>query len=141
MTEQNVWPNWVDESAVDRLRQPIREHRLGHAYLLYGPNGVGKSALARAFAQALCCANPPQDDPSQACGSCRPCRNVYLEAHPDVEIVSLDSEARLGDKSVRGNSLSIDTIRRLRASVALLPLEAQHRILIIEDAETLPEPA
>jgi DNA polymerase III subunit delta' len=141
MAEHNGWPSWVDESAAERLRQPIREERLGHAYLIYGPNGVGKSPLAHAFARALCCANPSPDDPSQACGHCRPCRNVDRDSHPDVEVFSLDSEARLGEKSGRGNSLSIDTVRRLRASVSLLPLESRRRILIIEDAETLLEPA
>src|SRR5262245_28889846 len=138
MVEPCSWPSWIDESAAERLRQPIREDHLGHAYLLYGPKGVGKSPLAHAFARALCCADPPLDDPSQSCGHCRPCRNVDRDSHPDVEVFSLDSEARFGEKSGRGNSLSIDTVRRLRASVSLLPLEARHRIMIIDDAETLP---
>jgi len=47
----------------------------------------------------------------------------------------------LADKPGRGSTLTIDTIRRLRSSGALLPLESDRRILIIDDAETLLEPA
>jgi DNA polymerase III subunit delta' len=139
--EQPAWPRWVDGAAVERLRRAIREHRPGHAYLVSGPKGVGKAAVSQAFAQSLCCTNPPPDDPSAACGTCRACRNVRRGAHPDVEVFSLESEARLAEKPGRVSSLGIDTIRRLRASVALMPLESSRRILIIEDAETMPEPA
>jgi DNA polymerase-3 subunit delta' len=47
----------------------------------------------------------------------------------------------LADKPGRGSTLSIDTVRRLRSSGALFPLESDRRILIIDDAETLLEPA
>lgn len=135
------WPEWVDPVATGRLREAIRGERIGHAYLLSGPSGVGKAALARGFAQALCCPNVDADDLSQPCGSCRACRNVQKGTHPDVESFSLESQAALADKPARGATLTIDTVRSLRASAALLPLESERRVLIIDDAETLLEPA
>jgi DNA polymerase-3 subunit delta' len=66
---------------------------------------------------------------------------VVRGAHPDVEVFSKESEARLSEKPGRISSLGIDTIRRLRTSVSLMPLESSRRVMIIEDAETLPEPA
>ena len=39
------------------------------------------------------------------------------------------------------STLTIDTVRRLRSSGALFPLESDRRILIVDDAETLLEPA
>ena len=40
-----------------------------------------------------------------------------------------------------GSTLTIDTVRRLRSSGAMFPLESDRRILIVDDAETLLEPA
>lgn len=138
---QSLWPSWIDAYAAGRLQQSIREGQLNHAFLLYGPSGVGKAALSQAFAQVLCCTDRDPGDPSVACGVCRGCRSVRRGTHPDVEVFSLESEARLAEKPGRTTSLGIDTIRRLRSSVSLLPLESPRRIMIIEDAETLPEPA
>ena len=135
------WPEWIDPAATSRLREAIQVGRVGHAYLLSGPNGVGKAAAARAFAQALCCTNEDRQDPSAPCGQCRACRNVLRGVHPDVETFSLDTQVILADKPGRGSTLTIDTVRRLRSSGALLPLESDRRILIIDDAETLLEPA
>jgi DNA polymerase-3 subunit delta' len=135
------WPDWVDPAAVERLQEAIRGKRIGHAYLLSGPTGVGKAATARAFAQTLCCTDMERSDRSVPCGLCRACRNVKRGAHPDVETFSLDSQALLADKPGRTSTLTIDTVRRLRSSGALFPLESDRRILIVDDAETLLEPA
>jgi DNA polymerase-3 subunit delta' len=61
--------------------------------------------------------------------------------HPDVETYSLNTQVILADKPGRGSTLTIETIRRLRSSGALFPLESDRRILIVDDAETLLEPA
>ena len=135
------WPDWIDPAGTGRLQEAIRGGRIGHAYLLSGPRGVGKAAAARAFAQALCCTNEERQDRSAPCGQCRACRNVLRGAHPDVETFSLDTQVMLADKPGRGSTLTIETVRRLRSSGALLPLESDRRILIIDDAETLLEPA
>lgn len=135
------WPEWVDAVATQRLRDVIRGNHIGHAYLLSGPKGVGKAALTRAFAKALCCPNVSVDDRSQPCGACRVCRNIERDTHPDVELFSIESQEILAEKPGRGATLSIETIRRLRASAALLPLESERRLLIVDDAETLLAPA
>jgi DNA polymerase III subunit delta' len=138
---EDGWPDWVDPAAIERLQEAIRGERIGHAYLLSGPAGVGKAATARAFAQALSCTDQDRSDRGAPCGVCRACRNVQRGAHPDVETFSLDSQAMLSDKPGSQSTLSIDTVRRLRSSGALFPLESDRRILIVEDAETLLEPA
>jgi len=47
----------------------------------------------------------------------------------------------VADKPGRASTLTIETVRRLRSSGALFPLECDRRILIVDDAETLLEPA
>ena len=135
------WPAWADPLAVDALRDALRADRIGHAYLLSGPSGVGKADLARAFCQALCCTNRNPSDPSTPCGTCRACRAVNRGGHPDVEWFTLETQALLADKPGRGEILSIDSVRRLRGSAALRPVESARRILIVDDAETMLEPA
>ena len=135
------WPGWVDSLAVRRLQEAIRSERIGHAYLVSGPPGVGKTATAQAFAQALCCTDQARSDPATPCGLCRACRNVQRGVHPDVESFSLDTQAMLADKPGGASALSIDTVRRLRSAGALFPLESNRRILIVDDAETMLEAA
>src|SRR3712207_2305084 len=102
------WPDWVDAGAVNHLQEAIRGESIGHAYLLSGPAGVGKSALARAFAQALCCTDAERPDRAVPCGVCRACRNVQRGAHPDVETFSLETQAVLSDKPGSASTLTID---------------------------------
>jgi DNA polymerase III subunit delta' len=135
------WPDWVDPVAVNRLQEAIRGESIGHAYLLSGPAGVGKAAVARAFAQTLCCTDVKRSDQAVPCGVCRACRIVQRGAHPDVETYSLETQVALSDKPGRTSTLTIDTVRRLRAAGSLFPLESDRRILIVDDAETLLEPA
>lgn len=135
------WPAWSDPRATQRLQEGPRSGQIAHAYLLSGPEGVGKADLARAFAQAICCTATDREDPALPCGECRACRNVLRAAHPDVETIDLAAQAALAERPGRGMNLGIDAVRRLSASAALLPLEAERRILIIDDAETMLEPA
>jgi DNA polymerase-3 subunit delta' len=58
-----------------------------------------------------------------------------------VEVVSLEAQAAVADKPTRATTLTIETVRAMRSSAALLPLESARRIVIVDDAETLLEPA
>ncbi len=85
------------------LQRAIRHERLAHAFLLVGPEGSGKEALALAMAQTLLCAKrsgsapPPIADlfggPAMepvrdwACGECSSCKRVAEVAHPDLHVV------------------------------------------------------
>lgn len=59
--------------------------RLPHAVLLHGPRGIGKTALAEHFAQALLCSAPLPD--GQACGACDSCGWFGQYGHPDYRRV------------------------------------------------------
>ncbi len=58
--------------------------RVPHAILLAGPEGIGKLALARAFAQYLHCENRSGGD---SCGVCPSCRQHAHLNQPDVHYV------------------------------------------------------
>ncbi|MFN8591421.1 MAG: AAA family ATPase [Thermomicrobiales bacterium] len=134
------WPEWTDPVPVARLREAVRT-KPSHAYLVSGPKGIGKAAIARAFAQALCCLRPDPGDPSLPCGQCRSCLTLMRGGHPDVVVMDIASQAVLAEKPSRATTLNIDSIRRLRSEATLLPVAGDRRVFIIDDAETMQEPA
>lgn len=134
------WPDWTDAAPIARLREAVRT-RPSHAYLVSGPKGVGKAAIAHGFAQALCCLNPDPTDSSSPCGACRSCVAFARGVHPDIIGIDLVSQAALAEKASRATTLNIDSVRRLRSEAALLPVAGSRRVFIIDDAETMLEPA
>jgi len=116
------------DRARGRLVEAVREGRLHHAYLLVGPEGVGKRLLARGLAQLLLC---PQARDGQACGRCRSCQQVARTSHPDLHW--LEPQVRTGGLG----SLGIDQVRRLIQEAAWRPYEGGWKVLVIAQADRL----
>src|SRR5436309_12082079 len=77
---------WEDIAGQDRavhlLKGALARDHVHHAYLLAGPEGVGKELLARTFAQA---ANCEADDPAaRPCNACSHCAAIARGNFPDV---------------------------------------------------------
>lgn len=66
------------------LIQSYKNNRVSHAYLFFGTVGVGKLALAIAFAQYLSCSNKKESD---SCGECPSCHKYEKLIHPDLHFV------------------------------------------------------
>lgn len=69
------------ETEKNQLRQAVREGRIPHAQLFAGPAGVGKLALALAYAQYIACPNRTDED---SCGTCPTCLQYHKLQHPDL---------------------------------------------------------
>ena len=67
-----------------RFIRSVAEQRIPHAQLLRGPEGIGKLALAIAYAQYVCCENK---QPNDSCGTCPSCVKYQKLAHPDLHFV------------------------------------------------------
>jgi len=67
-----------------RLIQTVTEQRIPHAQLFFGAEGIGKLALAIAYAQFICCENRRDTD---SCGVCPSCVKYQKLAHPDLHFV------------------------------------------------------
>ncbi len=118
------WQNIVGhEWAVDMLSNSITHDRVGHAYLITGASQVGKTTLARTFAQALNCVAAEENRP---CGLCRPCKLIANDRHPDVQML----ESTL---SGRGKlTLKIESIRDLQQNLNLSAYEARYKVAILK---------
>lgn len=113
------------------LRRAVAAEQASHAYLITGPEQIGKRTLALAFAQVIQCDNrPPGGD--AACGECVACRKIAHSNHPDVQVLALPKDKQ---------HYSIEQVRGLIETVALKPTEGRKRIFILPNADRLTLPA
>jgi len=67
-----------------KLVQTVRENRVSHAWLFFGPEGAGALPVSLAFARYILCTNRGESD---ACGTCASCNKVNKYIHPDLHFV------------------------------------------------------
>ena len=73
---------------IEQLERARKSGRVAHAYLFFGPDGVGKERVAFAFARALNCGSGEQ----APCGECESCIKIEKRVHPDVRMVASEKE-------------------------------------------------
>ncbi len=113
------------EWAVELLSGEIEHGRVGHAYLITGPDHIGKTSLARSFAQALNCrAITPNERP---CEQCRACMLIAADRHADIRLIRPEVTGR------GKQTLKIESIRELQRDLALANYEAQYKVAILKD--------
>ncbi len=118
------WDNIIGHDwAVDVLRSAIEYDRIGQAYLITGPEQVGKTTLAVTFAQALNCQSA--ESTARPCGTCRSCTLIAAGRHPDVQLIEPEISSR-GKASIK-----IETIRELQRGLQLAPYEGRYKVAII----------
>jgi DNA polymerase-3 subunit delta' len=118
-------PPWLAD-AWREFAQRAASARMAHAFLLGGPAGLGKRALAEAMLARLLCTAPTDDQ--HACGQCRGCALRLAGSHPDLVRVGIEEEA---------TQIKIDQIRALSQRLALTPQLGGAQVVLIDPAETL----
>ncbi len=119
-----AWEMIGHDWAVRLLQRQVAQGQIHHAYLLTGPEGVGRRSLALRLAQALNCRQPPA--PGEFCGECRDCRQIERMAHPDLTIVQALEDT--------GN-LKIEQVRELHRTLSLAPYQGRYRIALLLRAQ------
>ena len=96
-----------------------------HAYLLHGPAGIGKRALAERLMASLLCQRPSALD---ACGECKSCLLLKAGSHPDNYIL----EPEEADKAIK-----VDQVRDLVSFVVQTAQLGGRKVVLIEPVESM----
>lgn len=99
-----------------------------HAYLLVSPAVSAREEQSKALAQKLLCARS-----NAPCGLCRDCRKVQAGNHPDLIWLRRQSD----DKGKTRREITVDQVRAVTADAAVAPNEAERKVYIIPEADTM----
>ncbi|EFF41328.1 DNA polymerase III subunit gamma/tau [Mycoplasmopsis alligatoris] len=107
------------EHIIVTLKNIISSRKIGHAYVFSGPRGVGKTSVARIFANVLNCMH--DENITRACDDC------FRQIKTSIDVVEMDAASNNG----------VDEIRDLKEKVEHLPTMGRYKIYIIDEVHML----
>lgn len=114
------------ERAVRVIKRALASGRVAHAYLFWGPDGVGKEAVALATASVLFCGEDGARASGVPCGVCPACKKTEAGVHPDLH--SLGG----GEKAT-----SVEEVRKLQEALSFQAYEKGRKVVIIREASRM----
>lgn len=105
------------------LQNAILREQVGHAYLLSGTRGIGKTSIARLFAKALRCQQLTED--ANPCGQCDSCKD--FETGTSMNVIEIDG----------ASNNSVDNVRELISNIQYSPTIGKYKIYIIDEVHML----
>ena len=106
---------------VQTLKNSIKNNKINHAYIFFGPRGVGKTSIAKIFARTVNC--DKQD--GNICDECDKC--ISSKSNECLDIIEIDA----------ASNNAVDEIRELRDKVNLVPSELKSKVYIIDEVHML----
>lgn len=109
-----MWSSIIGQSRIKRvLHAAWKAQRVSGAYLFYGPEGVGKDALAMEFAKLVNCESPSD---AGSCGECGSCRRIATMQHPGVKFIHAlplgkSEDARKDDPLAKLDAATMEVLR------------------------------
>ena len=137
-------PNLVDQGLAERaLLESARSGRLAHAWLLTGPQGVGKATLAFRFARYLLAGDAEEsgglfESPRPEGLAVDPghpvFRRVASRGHADLRVLARGVNPKTGKPR---SEIVVDEVREAIAFLRLTPSEGGWRVVIVDGAEDM----
>ena len=104
------------------LAGALKSNRVSHAYLFYGPPGVGKRTAGLAFARVLLCSGGGDD----ACEVCDDCTRSKQGLHPDLHLIRPD-----------GASIKIRQLKEACNGAVFTSFGEGRQVFLVEQAERM----
>ena len=122
MKTDSLWNKVLGhQDVITRLTSAMLSNKVSHAYLFFGPDGIGKHYVATLLAAALNCEND-----NAPCGHCRSCQATLHKRHHETRFIEPE-----------GTQITIDQIRGLRRQINLKIVGVNKKIFIIDEAQTM----
>ena len=112
------------DTLVKTLRNSFRSNRVGHAFLLHGDRGVGKTSTARLIAKAINCTEKKDGD-VEPCNTCSNCNSIQSGRH--VDVIEMDGASKTG----------VNDIREIIETVVYRAASAKFKVYIIDEVHML----
>ena len=112
------------DTLVKTLRNSFLSNRVGHAFLLHGDRGVGKTSTARLIAKAINCTEKKDGD-VEPCNTCSNCNSIQLGRH--VDVIEMDGASKTG----------VNDIREIIETVVYRAASAKFKVYIIDEVHML----
>ena len=130
----------------------FRRDALPHAFLIHGPRGVGKLALAERAVQLMLCEAP--ESASRPCGACEGCRWYAAGSHPDfrrlepealaqqrpnaqAETPPEEAGATPGRRAKPSTVIKIEQVRELADFLNVGSHRGRRRVTLVHPAEEM----
>ena len=112
------------EMIKDHFRKAIENHKVSHAYILAGEEGMGRKSLANAFAMTLLC----EKGLKEPCMECHSCKQMLSDNHPDVIHVTHEKPGSIGVDDIR---------KQINDTIMIKPYSSYYKIFIVDEAEKM----
>ncbi len=129
------------------MRAAIDSDRLHHAWLLHGPQGIGKAGFAQLVAARLLAEASAVAPPSQGLGSSAHEADGFAVPphHPTARLIAANSHPDLftlrrlhNDKTDKfARSITVDQVRALKPVFAGTPSQGNRRVVIVDSIDDL----
>lgn len=116
----------------------IESGALHHAWILAGPQGVGKAAFAMRAARYLLAGGGPRDfsipagDPTQ--------QLIAAGAHPDLKLLERLPKDEKKPEQGLSRSIRVDQVRALDHFLGVKPTYSDRRVVVVDTADDLERP-
>jgi DNA polymerase III subunit gamma/tau len=107
---------------VTTLKNQVKADRIGHAYLLCGTRGTGKTTIAKIMAKTVNCEHPIDGNPCNECSMCK-----SINSQTSMNVIEIDAASNNG----------VDNIREIVDEVRYSPTEGRFKVYIIDEVHML----
>ena len=117
------WDSVIWQDAISTiLRTSLSTNRVGHAYILTGSRGTGKTTTARILAKWVNCTDLKNGNPCHECTNC-----VAFDNGTMLDVIEIDGASNNG----------VDNVRDLIDKARFEPNQGKYKIYIIDEVHML----
>ena len=107
------------------LQKSLERGALNHAYIFAGPQGVGKTTLAKMFAQAA------------IAGKQLDLNVAFQDKEALLDLILIEPETVEKKGVIKTRDISIEAVREAQQKLSLFPYHGKYKVLIVRDAQRM----